>query len=79
MTPAILSILTPVVPASRHHLIAPDAELEADLRLCALDRLTIAHVVEEHFNFIMPDAEFERWQTVADIVASVERRERVEA
>ena len=77
-----MNLIPLIAPYVRVHLrskIAPDADLVADLQVCEVDRLSIAHAVEEHFGFIMPDAEFLAWQTVADIERSIEYSRRIAA
>lgn len=54
-----------------HHAIAPAAELEADLRMDDIDRVTLACLVDEHFAISFPDVELERWTTIADIACCV--------
>lgn len=77
-----MNLIPLIAPYVRVHLrskIGPGADLAADLQVCDVDRLSIAHAVEEHFGFIMPDAEFLAWQTVADIEHSIRRGRRLAA
>lgn len=55
----------------RYPEITPDSALTEDLSVDALDRICIALALEEAFAVEIPDAALERWQTVADIVATV--------
>lgn len=78
LTPAVLSIIRGVAGPQRSARIEPDACLERDVRLDALDLVTIACALDEHFGIELPDAEVEGWRLVGDLVGSV-RRMRVDA
>lgn len=43
-----------------------------DLRLDCIDRTCIAMEIEEAFECDLPDAEVERWASVADVAATIE-------
>lgn len=64
-----------IVPAPRHHLITPDAHLEHDLMLDAVAPLDLAEAILEQTGREVPDAEIERWERVADVVASSQAQE----
>jgi acyl carrier protein len=75
-TPAISarirSIVGKVVHPDLQHKLSDDALL-ADLNLDGIDMTCIAMDVEEAWHFELRDPEIERWVTVKDIAASVER------
>lgn len=53
--------------------VEPDSDL-ADLGLDQLDISCIACAIEEVGGFKLSDREVAKWRTVADVVASMERR-----
>lgn len=56
------------------HRVTDDAELRDDLGADGLDSVELAMKVEEAFDITLTDDEVERWETVGDVIASVERR-----
>lgn len=56
----------------------PSDHLTDDLGLDSLERVTIAMALEEMFGTEIPDRIVARWQTVADVIASVRERVGVE-
>jgi acyl carrier protein len=57
--------------------VTPTANLFADLGADSLDAVTITMALEEDFDIQIPDEDAEKWRTVADIVAYVEKRRAV--
>lgn len=74
-TSDITTIIRAVIEA--HHIcwrapeIEPDSML-ADIGFDALDRVSLACALDEHFEIELPDAMIESWERVADVIASVE-------
>lgn len=72
MTPEqILTHIAKRVHPALHHLLGPEAAL-ADLRLNPVDHWSICCDIEEDLSRELDWSQVERWQTVPDIVASVE-------
>jgi len=74
-TADITTIIRAVIEA--HHIcwrapeIEPDSML-ADIGFDALDRVSLACALDEHFEIELPDVVIESWERVADVIASVE-------
>lgn len=74
LTPEITTIMRAVIEA--HHIcwrapeIEPDAML-ADIGFDALDRLSLACALDEHFGIYLSDDAICGWERVADVIASV--------
>ena len=55
-----------------HHEISSSTTLNSDLDLDELDRFELGIHIEERFGISISDETFENWQTVNDIINSVE-------
>ena len=53
--------------------VSPDARLDA-LGADSLDRVSIADAIGVELDVVVPDGDLEKIETVADLVAAVERR-----
>lgn len=51
--------------------ITPDSALVADLHADSLTFMSIACELDEEFGIDLPDCAIARWETVADVIASV--------
>lgn len=71
MTPTLKTLIAKRVHPARHHLIAPDASLSADLHLCQTDLVSIACDIEEAHGFLFEGDPETGWETVADIQAAL--------
>lgn len=71
--PRLISIVTAQTAPALRWRIGPGAELERDLHLDEIDRMTIACVLDEAFTTELPDADVNGWETLADIAASLAR------
>lgn len=52
--------------------VTDDQNLVADLALDSLDRVDLTVTLEQEFNIDISDAALEEWQTVGDVVKTVE-------
>lgn len=75
-TPAILSLIADQLAANHPMRVRPEVFPEtslADLRVDAIDRLTIALALEDAFGIVVTDEAMHAWTCAADIVATAER------
>jgi acyl carrier protein len=66
------SALHQLVPASRHFLITPEADLRHDLTLDHIAPLDLAEAILDATGREIPAEEIDGWFTVSDILASME-------
>ena len=52
--------------------VTDEQNLVADLALDSLDRVDLTFTLEQEFNIDISDAALEEWQTVGDVVKTVE-------
>lgn len=55
--------------------IAPETHLRELPRLDDIDVLTLANMIEQETMQDVPDSEIEKWSSVSDVLASMERRQ----
>jgi acyl carrier protein len=53
--------------------VTPDAHIFDDLGADSLDHVEIVMAIEEEYSIEIPDDDCEKWKTVQDITATVER------
>ena len=53
--------------------VTDDQNLVADLALDSLDRVDLTVTLEQEFDIKIDDAALEEWQTVGDVVKTVEK------
>ena len=78
MEGGVLAQLAPLV-AERAKVdpsrVTPDTDLRAGLGLDSLDMIDLATAAEDSFGIRIPDDDAERFQTVGDVVAFLQRAE----
>lgn len=75
MTDKVLAIIADVLagnPMAPRPEVLPEHDLRADLGCDAIDLHEIAMEMEDAFGVEISDAAMERWERVADVIASVE-------
>jgi hypothetical protein len=69
----IQSLIAKRVDPMFHHLIGPDAELERDLRIPRVQFAALLFDIEMDRSVMFAGEPDEAWETVADVIASVEQ------
>jgi len=55
-------------------IFTPTSNLQKDIGLDSLDSVELVIVVEEEWSIEIPNEEFETWDTIQDVINSIEKR-----